>query len=116
MFDNPKERAAAEDAFARVDDNIPLDHELQAMSYVELASLLSSCEKGSAKYLVVERAKMHRDTFESQILSQAIPKGKANPVPDHWYKKPIAVIGITVFGGVVLASAIYLIRQHLGVL
>ena len=39
---------------------------------------------------------------------------KPEPAPDHWYKKPIPVIGITVVGGLVLACALYLMRIHWG--
>ena len=74
MFeDDPKKRAAAEDAFARVDDNIPLDHELQSMTYLALCKLLSSCEKGSAK-LLIERQKNAGAIHRPQItLNQSGP-------------------------------------------
>ena len=44
-----------EDAFQRTGLDVPLDHELQQMSFVELAALLSSCKSGSAKFSIVER-------------------------------------------------------------
>src|SRR5437660_12337815 len=95
-FDNESDDPEFQDAFVRGFEGIPSDQELQAMSYAELAVLLSSCTKGSAKYLVVERAKMHRDVFELPVLTQAIPKVQAEPAPDHWYKKRIPVIGSAV--------------------
>ena len=49
------DRQVEEDAFIRSGLDIPLDHELQQMSFVELASLQSSSESGSAKFNVVER-------------------------------------------------------------
>ena len=44
-----------EDAFHHPGLDVPLDHELQQMSFVELAALLSSCKSGSAKFCIVER-------------------------------------------------------------
>lgn len=40
--------------------------------------------------------------------------GVANAV-NHWYQKPLGIIGLTIVGGLLLAGAVYLIRQHLGV-
>ena len=42
------DRQVEEDAFLRSGLDVPLDHELRQMSFVELAALLSSCESGPA--------------------------------------------------------------------
>ncbi|MBF0377044.1 MAG: hypothetical protein HQK72_06130 [Desulfamplus sp.] len=38
-----------------------------------------------------------------------------NTSTDDWYKKPIGIIGITVFSGIIIILAVYLIRTHLGI-
>ncbi len=45
----------AQDAFVRGFHTIPNSGKLESMSFAELASLLSTCEVGSAKYIVIER-------------------------------------------------------------
>ena len=35
-----------------------------------------------------------------------------NAAIHHWYQRPIGIIGITVISGIIVALAIYLIRQH----
>lgn len=55
MTNTEVEAQAAADAMARGYHSIPDDAELQRMSFVELASLLSSCESGSPRFNVVER-------------------------------------------------------------
>lgn len=35
--------------------DIPLEEELEKMSFVQIASLLASCDKGSPKFIVVDR-------------------------------------------------------------
>ena len=55
MTTRSKEEAEAQEGFVRGFHSIPDDGKLSAMSFSELASLLSSCEKESPKFLVVER-------------------------------------------------------------
>ena len=56
-----------------------------------------------------------RAAIESQSTSKNIQQEKAEPAPDHWYKKPIGVIGITVAAGLLLLLAATLIKPHLGI-
>ena len=49
------DRAEEQEGFVRGFHGIPDSEKLNAMSFAELASLLSSCEKDSPKFLVVER-------------------------------------------------------------
>lgn len=53
------------DAFIEGFHGIPSAEELRGMSFVELASLLSYCEKGSAKFIVVER---EPDPYSSRLF------------------------------------------------
>lgn len=55
MNQSQTDRQMEEDAFQRTGLDVPLDHELRQMSFVELAALFSSCESGSAKFSIVER-------------------------------------------------------------
>jgi len=55
MTSTEVESQAAADGLARGYHNIPEDAKLQRMSFVELASLLSSCQSGSPIFNVVER-------------------------------------------------------------
>jgi hypothetical protein len=49
------EQQAADDALARGYHNIPDDEHLQRLSFIQLATVLSSCESGTARFSVVER-------------------------------------------------------------
>lgn len=42
-------------------------------------------------------------------------KSTNNSGSNHWYQKPIGIVGPTVFGGVLVAIAIYIIRTQLGI-
>lgn len=88
---------ADEDAFHRGYYGIPDDEKLHRMSIVELAALLSSCEKGSPKFLVVEE-ELHR---------------RRNAEPEkRWFEKPIGQIGVGVIITVLAACAVYLIKNY----
>jgi hypothetical protein len=68
MTDAEIEQRAANEAMARGYYGIPDDAKLKQMSFVELASLLSSCESGSAKFNVVERElKKHLAKDQAEI-------------------------------------------------
>ena len=95
MFDDPKKRAAAEDAFARVDDNIPLDQELRSMTYLALCELLSSCQSGTTKHSIVEREKTRRDIIENAKLSQ--------PSKSFWYHPSMGVV-LSVVAAIIAAA------------
>ena len=98
MFDDPKERAAAEDAFARVDDNIPLDEELRSMTYLALCELLSSCQSGTTKHSIVEREKTRRDTIENAKLSHIQPTSRTTK---RWFERPTGIILLSAAGSLV---------------
>ena len=51
-----------------------------------------------------------RAAIDSQSATKNIKQEKAEPAPDHWYKKPIGVIGIAVASGVLLALALSLLK------
>jgi hypothetical protein len=55
MSARSKDDAEAQEGFVRGFHDIPDPEKLNAMSFAELSSLLSSCAKDSAKFLVVER-------------------------------------------------------------
>lgn len=55
MSTRSKDEAEEQEGFVRGYHGIPDAGKLSAMSFSELASLLSSCEKESPKFLVVER-------------------------------------------------------------
>ena len=93
MFDDPKERAAAEDAFARADDNIPLDEELRSMTSLALCELLSSCQSNTTKHAIVEREKARRDIIENAQLARS--------KQSFWYHplmRPILAVVGTIVG------------------
>ena len=93
MFDDPKERAAAEDAFARAGD-IPLDEELRSMTYLALCELLSSCQSGTTKHSIVEREKTRRDVIENAKLS--------HPAKSFWYHPSMTMV-LSIVGAVIVA-------------
>lgn len=33
----------------------------------------------------------------------------------EWYQRPIGIIGLTIFSGIILALAIYLVKKHIGI-
>jgi hypothetical protein len=62
------DRAEEEEGFVRGFHGIPDAEKLNAMSFAELASLLSSCEKDSPKFHVVERElKKHLAKDQAEI-------------------------------------------------
>jgi hypothetical protein len=91
---------AAEDAFHRGFYGIPDDETLRGMSVAELAALLSSCEKGSAKFVVVEE--------------ELLPRRNAEP-EKRWFERPIGQIGIGIVITVLAACAVYLIKTYVGI-
>lgn len=50
--------------------------------------------------------------MEAELRDKIVEKKTNYPAPDHWYKKPIAVIVITVFSGVLLYFVLYLIKHY----
>lgn len=96
MFDDPKERAAAEDAFARVDENIPLDEELRSMTYLALCELLSSCQSSTTKHSIVEREKTRRDIIENAKLSKSF-----------WYHPSMGLV-LSVVAAIIVAALLAL--------
>lgn len=79
------EQKAAEDAILRGYHDIPDDAKLQNMSFVELAALLSSCENGSARFLVVERELARRKQEDSFSFVMPLP-------PDESFRRLKAVL------------------------
>ena len=51
---------------------------------------------------------------EESQNSKHIAEQKAEPVPDHWYKKPVGVIGLAIVSGILVFLTVYLIRTHFG--
>lgn len=68
MSARSKNDAEEQEGFTRGFHGIPSAEKLKAMSFAELASLLSSCEKDSPKFLVVDRElKKHLAKDQSEI-------------------------------------------------
>lgn len=81
----------AHDAFIRGFHGIPNKERLRAMSDVELASLLASCEKGSAKFFVVEQEMVRRANADNaKVVSSATEK--------RWVAKPLGMLAIGAAG------------------
>ena len=95
---DPKERAAAEDAFARAGD-IPLDEELRSMTYLALCELLSSCQPGTTKHSIVEREKSRRDIIENTKL--------AHSKQSFWHHPSMGLI-LSVVGAVITVALLAL--------
>jgi hypothetical protein len=115
------EQQAAQEAFLRGYHGIPDDEKLQKMSFVELAALLSSCENGSARFLVVE-SEVNRRKNQVAIHDDLgkIPNPASNATADVTNKKmnPFATSHIKIFeavvGALVFACIVYLIAQYFG--
>lgn len=63
------------DAFSQGFHDIPDDRTLRSMSFIKLAELLSSCERGTTKYIVVDREvfrRKSRDQMWSTLLGAVI--------------------------------------------
>ena len=111
---------SAEEDSARVFHGIPSDEWLQSISYVELSALLVSCQKDSAKFHVVEAEKRRRDYHLSPakmeiVVAQEDTDKDKKPSPDHWYKKPLPAIFLTVVAGSILLGIRYALIHHFGV-
>ncbi|MDP1679383.1 MAG: hypothetical protein Q8L02_04580 [Candidatus Nitrotoga sp.] len=115
------EQKAAEDAFLRGYHDIPDDAKLQNMSFVELAALLSSCENGSARFLVVEREVNLRKNQDAAHglgkIENPTPKPSADIAnhPHNWHDMPLGKIAIGVTTAVLGAFVIYLLINHAGI-
>lgn len=99
-----------ENAFIEGFHGIPSEITRRAMSDVELASALAESDRDSAKFIALDLELARRKNAQ-QYASQ----GNAQPSPDHWYKKPIAVICISVASALVTACMLYLVAQHFGI-
>ena len=95
----------SQDEFIEGFHDIPSQDKLAALSFVELAALFSECKTGAAKYTVVERELDRRKQSQQEKA-----KSDAEPAPDHWYKKPIGVIGIAITSGVLVYLAVSLLK------
>jgi hypothetical protein len=116
MTDAEIEQRAAGEAFLRGYHDIPDDEKLRQMSFVELAALLSSCENGSARYLVVEQEMFRRRNGNSAEVPNpsAAPSTDVADSKNEWHEKPLGKVWLTVVGGILLALALYLLKTHIG--
>ena len=98
---------------------IPSDAQLRALSYVALCDLLSSCEAGTAQFMVVEAEKRRRDVSGPEP-AKAKPDHATNPTanvsdkPKYWAQKFLGQVFVGVVVVVLAAIAIYLLKQHSG--
>lgn len=97
-----REDAEAEDGFLRGYHDIPSDAERQAMSYVALCDLLSSCQSGTTKYAIIAREIERRDVNE---------KAKATFATRRWFERPVGIVILGVVASMVATAAWYLILQ-----
>jgi len=97
-----REDAEAEDNFLRGYHDIPSDAELQAMPYVALCDLLSSCQPGATRYAIIAREKERRDAGE---------KAKATFATNRWFERPVGIVILGVAASMVAAAVLYLISQ-----
>ena len=51
---------------------------------------------------------------DDRIALKKIQQEKPEPAPDHWYKKPIGVVGIAIVSGLLLYLATLLVKKHFG--
>ena len=89
-----------QDGFIRGFNDIPDDSQLRSMPYIQLCDLLSSCDAGTTKFMVVEAEKRRRDALSAEgqnVVAQVGKEPSENPTTDHWCKKPTPII----FWGVV---------------
>ncbi len=106
------EQQAAEDAFLRGFHDIPDDANLQKMSYVQLAALLSSCESGSPRFLVVEAEKRRRDALPAEDKKIVLDESKNPDQPPQlvltvkalWHDP---VLSNVIAGGILSACALF---------
>ena len=99
-----------ENAFIEGFHGIPSEIARRAMSDVELAAALAESDKSSAKFIVLDLELARRKQAQ-----QNVGQDDSKPSPDHWYKKPSAVIGIGVATALITACLLYLVAQHVGI-
>lgn len=105
------EQDEAEDAFQRGYHGIPSEAELRNMLYVQLCSMLSSTETGSAKFMILDAEKRRRDLLEDRYPG---PVGDAQPAK-KWYERELGKLGVAIFAGVVVLCLTIIFREHLGI-
>jgi len=107
----------AETDFASGYRGVPDDDKLRAMSYIRLCDLLESSAPGTTAFMVIEAEKRRRDALPAegkQVVANVSAPQAEKAGPDHWYKKPVPVIIITVIAGLTVLCIRYILRNHFG--
>ena len=107
-----------DDDFHRGYHGIPDNEKLKAMSDIALFSMLSDCQPNTPKYMAVNAEKLRRESNLAKgenIVTKMSANPSEKPSPDHWYKKPIAVIIFAVIAGCIILFIRFIAINHFGI-
>ena len=111
-------RSDAEDDLVRGFRSAPDETELKAWSYVRVCNDLEQAKAGTTRYMVIETEKRRLDSLSEtgkEAAQASINQERKEPTPDHWYKKPIPVIALSVTAGLVILGIKYILKHKYGV-
>lgn len=94
--------SADQDAFERGFHDVPSDAEMRALSDMDLYTLIASANTGSVRRMALET--------ENERRKEAQKSNSSKPSRDHWYKKPVATISLTVLSALVVAAIVTAVR------
>lgn len=70
--------------------------------------------QAQAKNLTSTRTDEKQSKTSASEVANSTQGGGDRPTHD-WYKKPIGIIGLTVFSGILIVMAVYFIKTHFGI-
>lgn len=96
--------------------DVPLQSKIELMSDIELTEFQSQLALDSPGKIIAEHEwKRRQSTETSRVTAAPFHKPPNTDENNEWYKKPIGIAGITIFSGIMVSLAVYLIRKHLGI-
>ena len=111
-------KADAEDDLIRGYSSAPDELELKAWSYVRVCNELEQAKVGTTRYMIIEAEKRRLDSLleaRKEAAQAGVKQERKDPTPDHWYKKPIPVIALSVTAGLLILGIKYILKHKYGI-
>lgn len=87
------------------------------MSYAGLCAQLQSSAPGTAAFMVIEAEKMRRDAlsaYPEKSITEVNPPERKHPSQEPLRDKTLPRLAITVIGGVIVVSVVFIGRHYFG--
>lgn len=101
--------------------NNELDRLRATIHEPHLSSDFSGVPKENAFNKMKGIAKQRLQELENDLTLQNNARKPTDNKPPNsteqkeWYQRPVGIVGLTIFAGVIIALAMYLIKKHLGI-